>query len=99
MVGKKETRRFPAELDLLEQLDGRPMVYCVVEAIFGGDRTHALGSLRHMMRDDQIELKHGARTIQVWELEAWLRLPHNAATEQSLAGIEVSITQRGLAWY
>ena len=71
----------PAELELLDNLEGGPEPYMPLEKhVFGGNRDHTLRSVRLMYVEQLIAVVVDDRPVEVWRLEQWRREPDETST-------------------
>jgi hypothetical protein len=84
------------ELELLEQCDGYPLTYALIErAVFGGDRARLLNIIKHHHRDGYLDVLLSGQMVSPWQIDVWLRLPHDPATESDLQQLTLETTARG----
>ena len=87
------------EMELLDQLEGGPMPYLMMERfVFEADRTRALRSIEKMQMDGLIAISIDGRHVEGWRLSAWRRSPDDPATTPSLEQAELSMTELGAKW-
>jgi truncated hemoglobin YjbI len=84
------------ELELLEQCDGDPLTYALMERkVFGGNRARLLNIIKHHHREGYLDARLAGLPIAPWQIDVWLRLPHAAATEADLQQVMLETTARG----
>lgn len=86
------------EFDVLDQLEGGPLSYAIIEKIFEGDRRRALRCLSEMSKEGLIALTVDETEVPPWQLAEWLRAPFVPTAEANLANCTLRLTHSGLRW-